>query len=73
MTGGEAPKRSRWPIVAWSLAAAVLIVVNNNIAIFIDTGLKPRSMKTHQGEQGVYLRQISSGVSNQQISQPHGF
>jgi hypothetical protein len=27
MTEGEAPKRKRWPIVAWSLAAAVLLVV----------------------------------------------
>jgi hypothetical protein len=27
MTGVEAPKRNRWPIVAWSLAAAVLLVV----------------------------------------------
>ena len=27
MTGGEAPKRNWWPIVAWSFAAAVLIVV----------------------------------------------
>jgi hypothetical protein len=27
MTEGEAPKRNRWPIVAWSLAAAVLLVV----------------------------------------------
>ncbi len=27
MTEGEGPKRNRWPIVAWSVAAAVLIVV----------------------------------------------
>jgi hypothetical protein len=27
MTGGEAPKRTRWPVLAWSLAAAVLLVV----------------------------------------------
>jgi hypothetical protein len=27
MTGVEVPKRNRWPIVAWSLAAAVLLVV----------------------------------------------
>jgi hypothetical protein len=27
MTGGEAPKWTRWPVLAWSLAAAVLLVV----------------------------------------------
>jgi hypothetical protein len=27
MTGGEAPKRTRWPVLAWSLAAVVLLVV----------------------------------------------
>ncbi|MBM6583038.1 hypothetical protein ILT44_22800 [Microvirga sp. BT689] len=27
MTGVEAPKQAKWPIVAWSLAAAVLLVV----------------------------------------------
>jgi hypothetical protein len=27
MTGVEAPKQTKWPIVAWSLAAAVLLVV----------------------------------------------
>ena len=27
MTGGGAPKRTRWPVLAWSLAAVVLLVV----------------------------------------------
>ncbi|MBD2748838.1 hypothetical protein IC232_19295 [Microvirga sp. BT688] len=27
MTGDEAPKRNRWPVMAWGLAAAVLLVV----------------------------------------------
>ena len=27
MTGGDVTKRTRWPLLAWSLAAAVLLVV----------------------------------------------
>ena len=27
MTGGDVSRRTRWPLLAWSLAAAVLLVV----------------------------------------------
>jgi hypothetical protein len=54
MTDGQATRRSKWPILAWSLAAAVLLVVAaaNAHLVYVAVESQPECV-AHLKEAGV--------------------